>query len=306
MDDPDGDVDTLERTYARFRLVNAVVSNQRAVYRRWVRPCLSATQTRACSTSARAAPTCRGRCCAGRAPTGCASRSPRSTPTRVRSDWALAQPAEPGPRAAARLELRARRRRRALRRGDLEPRAAPPRGAGVRALLADSERLAGDGGVAVHGDIERTRLGYVGFALGTLPFERNLLAGSYIRADGSPRSGRSHTAAELAAVLPAGGACDAASRRGSRWCGARMPEARPRWPRPRCTTSSSSAPARWGCCSPASSPGAASTRSCSNAARRGRRRSRAIGIHPPGCARSPSRASRPRSGAARSRSSTGA
>ena len=50
------------------------------------------------------------------------------------------------------------------------------------ALLADSERLAGDGGIAVHGDIERTRLGYVGFALGTLPFERNLFAGSYIRA----------------------------------------------------------------------------------------------------------------------------
>ncbi len=72
------------------------------------------------------------------------------------------------------------------------------------ALLADSERLAGDGGIAVHGDIERTRLGYVGFALGTLPFERNLFAGSYIRPDGLTSIRRSHTAAELAAVLPAG------------------------------------------------------------------------------------------------------
>jgi len=72
------------------------------------------------------------------------------------------------------------------------------------ALLADSERLASGGGVAVHADIERTRYGYAGFALGTLPFSRNLLAGSYIRADGLTSIRRSHTAAELAAVLPPG------------------------------------------------------------------------------------------------------
>ena len=72
------------------------------------------------------------------------------------------------------------------------------------ALLADSERLAGDGGIVVHGDIERTRLGYAAFALGTLPFERNLLAGSYIRADGLTSIRRSHTAAELAVALPPG------------------------------------------------------------------------------------------------------
>ena len=47
MDEPDADVaDARERTYERFRLVNAVVSNQRAVYRRWIRPCLSATEVR--------------------------------------------------------------------------------------------------------------------------------------------------------------------------------------------------------------------------------------------------------------------
>ena len=31
MDEPGGDVATLERTYERFRLINAVVSNPRAV-----------------------------------------------------------------------------------------------------------------------------------------------------------------------------------------------------------------------------------------------------------------------------------
>jgi 2-polyprenyl-3-methyl-5-hydroxy-6-metoxy-1,4-benzoquinol methylase len=72
------------------------------------------------------------------------------------------------------------------------------------ALLADSERLTADGGIAVHGDIERSRLGYAGFWLGTLPFERNLLAGSYIRADGLTSIRRSHTATELATMLPPG------------------------------------------------------------------------------------------------------
>jgi 2-polyprenyl-3-methyl-5-hydroxy-6-metoxy-1,4-benzoquinol methylase len=46
MDDPDCDVETLERTYEQFRLVNVFVSNQQAVYRRWIRPRLSPTETR--------------------------------------------------------------------------------------------------------------------------------------------------------------------------------------------------------------------------------------------------------------------
>ena len=77
-------------------------------------------------------------------------------------------------------------------------------GAALGALLADSERLARDGGVAVHADIERSRLGYAGFALGTLPFQPNLLKGSYIRPDGLTSIRRSHTARELAGVLPPG------------------------------------------------------------------------------------------------------
>ena len=41
MDGPDADPGMLAKTYARFRLVNAIVSGERAVYRRWVRPRLS-------------------------------------------------------------------------------------------------------------------------------------------------------------------------------------------------------------------------------------------------------------------------
>ena len=78
----------------------------------------------------------------------------------------------------------------------------PP--AELGALLADSERLVAPGGVAVHGDIRRSLFAYAGFWLGTLPFARNLLAGSFIRADGLTSIRRSFTAAELAAAMPAG------------------------------------------------------------------------------------------------------
>jgi 2-polyprenyl-3-methyl-5-hydroxy-6-metoxy-1,4-benzoquinol methylase len=72
------------------------------------------------------------------------------------------------------------------------------------ALLADSERLLAPGGIAVHGDIERSLFAYAGFWLGTLPFAANLLAETYIRPDGLTSIRRSHTAAELARALPAG------------------------------------------------------------------------------------------------------
>ena len=204
MDEPGGDVATLERTYERFRLVNAVVSNQRAVYRRWIRPCLSATEVRrVLDIGTGGADLPRALLRWARAD-GLRLEVTAIDPDERALDWALRQPAEPG------LVLRR------VSSGDLAT--AGERfdvvtsnhvlhhldGRQFGALLADSERLAGDGGIAVHGDIERTRLGYVGFALGTLPFERNLFAGSYIRPDGLTSIRRSHTAAELAAVLPAG------------------------------------------------------------------------------------------------------
>jgi 2-polyprenyl-3-methyl-5-hydroxy-6-metoxy-1,4-benzoquinol methylase len=204
MDEPGGDVATLERTYERFRLVNAVVSNQRAVYRRWIRPSLSATEVRrVLDIGTGGADLPRALLRWARAD-GLRLEVTAIDPDERALDWALRQPAEPG------LVLRR------VSSGDLA--AAGERfdvvtsnhvlhhldGRQFGALLADSERLAGDGGIAVHGDIERTRLGYIGFALGTLPFERNLFAGSYIRPDGLTSIRRSHTAAELAAVLPAG------------------------------------------------------------------------------------------------------
>lgn len=204
MDDPGGDVEALERTYARFRLVNAVVSNQRAVYRRWVRPCLSGTRTRrVLDIGTGGADLPRALLRWARAD-GLRLEVTAIDPDPRALDWALRQPAEPGLvlRRVSSSELAAAGERFDVVTSNhvlhhLEGRA-------FGALLADSERLAGDGGIVVHGDIERTRLGYAAFALGTLPFERNLLAGSYIRADGLTSIRRSHTAAELAAALPPG------------------------------------------------------------------------------------------------------
>ena len=204
MDDPDCDVEVLERTYARFRLINAVVSNQRAVYRRWVRPCLSPTQTRrVLDIGTGGADLPRALLRWARAD-GLRLEVTAIDPDPRALDWAMRQAAEPGLvlRRVSSSELADAGERFDVVTSNHVLHHLEGREFG--ALLADSERLASDGGIAVHGDIERTRLGYVGFALGTLPFERNLFAGSYIRADGLTSIRRSHTAAELAAALPPG------------------------------------------------------------------------------------------------------
>jgi 2-polyprenyl-3-methyl-5-hydroxy-6-metoxy-1,4-benzoquinol methylase len=204
MDDPDADVEMLERTYDRFRLVNVVVSNERAVYRRWIRPVLSSTETRrVLDVGTGAADVPRALLAWARAD-GLRLEVTAIDPDPRALDWAMRQPAEPGLvlRRASSRELADAGERFAVVMSNHVLHHLDGREFG--ALLADSERLAADGGLAVHADIERTWLGYLGFAVGTLPFERNLLAGSYIRADGLTSIRRSHTAAELASMLPSG------------------------------------------------------------------------------------------------------
>ncbi|RZS57780.1 methyltransferase family protein [Microcella putealis] len=75
---------------------------------------------------------------------------------------------------------------------------------GLGVLLADSERLVAPGGVVVHRDLARSRLGYVAFAVGTALVHPFLLRGSFIRPDGLTSIRRSHTVAELAAAAPDG------------------------------------------------------------------------------------------------------
>ena len=204
MDDPAADPLMLERTYERFRLVNAMVSNQRAVYRRWIRPRLSPTATRRVLDIGTGGADLPRALLRWARIDGLRLEVTAIDPDSRALDWALRQPAVPG------LLLRRVTSDELARAGERYDIVTSNHvlhhldGRAFGALLADSEHLAVDGGLAVHGDIERTRLGYVGFALGTLPFKRNLLAGSYIRGDGLTSIRRSHTAPELAAALPPG------------------------------------------------------------------------------------------------------
>ncbi len=204
MDDPDGDVEALERSYAHFRLVNLIVSNPRAVYRRWIRPTLSATATRRVldiGTGGAALPRALLRWAEA---DGLRLEVTAIDPDSRALDWALRQPAHRG------LVLRRVTSDELARAGERFDVVMSNHvlhhldGRQLGALLADSERLVEQGGIAVHGDIERSRFGSLGFSLGTLPFDRNILAGSFIRADGLVSVRRSFTAAELAAVLPPG------------------------------------------------------------------------------------------------------
>ncbi|GAA1509896.1 class I SAM-dependent methyltransferase [Agromyces terreus] len=204
MDSPDCDPAMLERTYEQFGRVNAVVSNGRAVYRRWIRPRLSATETRRVldvGTGGADVPLALLRWARAdglRLEVTAIDPDPRSY------EFASRRPPQPGLvlRRASSAELADAGERFAVVMSNHVLHHLDGRQLG--GLLADSERLAAGGGIAVHGDIERSRWGYAGFALGTLPFTGNLLAGSYIRADGLTSIRRSHTAAELAASLPPG------------------------------------------------------------------------------------------------------
>ena len=204
MDDPGCDPAVLARTYARFDLVNAVVSGRGAIYRRWVRPRLregAAVRMLDVGTGGADLP---------RRMLRWAAREPGELevvaidPDARAIAFARAQPPVQG------LELRQ------AATGDLV--AAGERfdvvvsnhvlhhltARELGAILADSEALLAPGGVAVHADIARSALAYVGFAAGTLPFEPTLLRDTYIRADGLTSIRRSHTPAELAAAAPRG------------------------------------------------------------------------------------------------------
>lgn len=203
MDDPDADLRMLERTYARFALVNAIVSRPWRLYRREIRPRARRGPVRILDIGAGGGDLA------------------RAIARRLRSDglagevtaldadpraiaWAASRDAARGVRyrCAMTSELVAEGERydvvlsnhllHHLRAAEL------PR------LLADSRRLAGSGGIVVHSDIERSPAAYRMFAAATLPFAANLLAGSFIRPDGLVSIRRSYTAAELSAAAPAG------------------------------------------------------------------------------------------------------
>ena len=208
MDDPACDLAMLERTYERFGIVNAVVSGQRAVYVRWIRPRLRARA--AVGDVARMLDVGTGgadlprRYAAWARADGLPLEIVAIDPDERALEFARRRPPVPG------LTLRAVSTRELVGAGEWFDVVTSNHvlhhldGREFGALLADSEALMAPGGVVVHGDIERTRYGYAAFWLGTWPFQANVFRGSFIRPDGLTSIRRSHTAGELAAALPNG------------------------------------------------------------------------------------------------------
>lgn len=203
MDDPAADPVALERTYRRFGLVNRIVSRPAAVYEEWVRPHLSPTRvSRLLDVGAGG----------GDLPRRILDLAERDG---LRLEVLAIDPDERAIRAASRhggpqLRVRAATTADLVAEGEtfdvvwsnhvlhhLTP-------TELGGLLADTEQLVAPGGIAVHGDIERSVGAYLGFWAATLPFAFTVFAGSFIRPDGLTSIRRSHTAPELARITPRG------------------------------------------------------------------------------------------------------
>ncbi|WP_297369926.1 class I SAM-dependent methyltransferase [Cryobacterium sp.] len=198
MDDPSCDPERLRRTYADFRLVNAVVSGLRHSYRRDIRPRLSATRPHALLDIGSGGGDVARSLARWAARDGLRLTVTAIDPDTRAHDFAIDQPPLPGLRFrrahSGDLVAAGERYDTVLSNHVLHHLAA----ADLGALLADSERLSR--GLVLHGDIERNPLAYAAFGLGTWPFFR----GSYICADGLTSIRRSFTYPELAAAAPPG------------------------------------------------------------------------------------------------------
>lgn len=196
MDDPDCDPAMLERAYREFRLVNALVSGWRSIYRREIRPTLSTT----------------------RATTLLDVGSGAGDVSRALARWAARDGLrlevtgiDPDPRAQAFATAQPPRRGLTFRQAFSSELVAEGArfdfvvsnhmlhhlsAAQLGGLLFDSERLARRR--VLHADIERSRLAYLGFSLVAWPY----FGPSFIRADGLTSIRRSFTVAELQAAVP--------------------------------------------------------------------------------------------------------
>lgn len=198
MDRPDCDPARLQRTYAQFPLINAVVSGWRSNYRQRIRPLLSASrQTTLLDIGCGGGDVARG-LARWAARDGLWLEVTAIDPDHRALAFARAQPPVP------RLSYRQAFSGELLAEGavfdvvisnhmlhHLNP-------GEFQGLLQDSEALATT--AAIHSDIARSPVAYALFAAGTLPF----FPGSFIRRDGLTSIRRSYTADELRACVTQG------------------------------------------------------------------------------------------------------
>lgn len=216
MDSPDVDLSTLERTYARFRMVNAVVGGWRGVYRRELRPRALGRVLRVLDVGCGGGDVARALLRWARRD-GVGMRVLGIDPDPRAIDWAERRPPMPGLmlRRASSADLLDERFDVVLSNHvlhHLEPE-------GLELLLADSIRVLRPGGLALHVDLARGRAAYLAFGAATLPLQTTVLAGSLVRPDGLTSIRRAYTAPELAEALPGGWAVRRAfpARLHARW-----------------------------------------------------------------------------------------
>ncbi|NJC21396.1 2-polyprenyl-3-methyl-5-hydroxy-6-metoxy-1,4-benzoquinol methylase [Arthrobacter pigmenti] len=197
MDKPGCDPATLDRTYAQFSLINRFVARWRRMWERQVRPVLSTTRTNTLLDIGSGG---------GDVPRAFARWAFRDgirlSITAIDPDerafaFANSQPTTPGLtfRRAFSSELVAEGEQYdVVTSNHVLHHLSPDE---LDGLLRDSEFLSTR--LALHSDIERTRIGYPLFSLATLPFR-----GSYIREDGLTSIRRSYLASELRDVVPEG------------------------------------------------------------------------------------------------------
>ena len=197
MDLPDCDPVRLERTYRQFGLVNGALSGWRRLYRREIRPLLSAESATTLLDVGSG-----GGDLAVRLSRWAAKDRVRLHVTGIDPDGRAHAFAAGRPPLAG-VDFRQAHTTGLLREGlsfdvvisnhvlhHLQP-------AGLQQFLADSEALART--KVLHNDLRRSPAAYALFAVAALPFR-----GSFIREDGLTSIRRSYTPQELAALAPPG------------------------------------------------------------------------------------------------------
>lgn len=198
MDRPDCDPSRLERTYAQFPLINAVVSGWRSNYRERIRPLLSDSRRTTLLDIGCGGGDVARNLVRWAARDGLLLEVTAIDPDHRALAFARAQPPVP------RLSYRQAFSSELVAEGavfdvvvsnhmlhHLNP-------GEFRGLLQDSQALAST--AVIHSDIARSPVAFALFAAGTLPF----FPGSFIRRDGLTSIRRSYTAGELRAAVPPG------------------------------------------------------------------------------------------------------